>query len=70
MPAKKKKKPEFKVGQRVFIPIGPNQLEAQVVEDLGTLGVNGERVYSVLVFGSEDRVSQRDAAESHLIPAA
>jgi hypothetical protein len=41
------------------------------VEDCGTLGVNGERVYSIVIPGGDfGEDVQRDAAESHLVPAA
>lgn len=66
-----KRKPKFKAGQWVYLPIGPNRIKARVLEDWGTLGVDGERVYSILIPESEDSEAvERDAAESHLIPAA
>jgi hypothetical protein len=66
-----KEKPAFEVGQWVVLPIAGTRWDARIVEDMGRLGVNGERVYSILVpqeEGAEPILS--DAAESHLDPAA
>jgi hypothetical protein len=62
-------KSRFEVGQWVLLVIGRNHLEAQVLEDRGRLGVNGERVYLILVsLGEGVEPQQREAAESRLIP--
>lgn len=38
----------FRIGDRVRIPFGTEQVEGMVVEDRGHLGVGGERLYGVL----------------------
>jgi primosomal protein N' len=43
----------FRVGDRVRIPFGTEQVEALVVEDRGNLGEGGKRIYR-LVFRVDD----------------
>jgi hypothetical protein len=65
-----KEKPTFEPGEWVVLPIAGNRWDAQIVEDRGRLGVNGERVYSILVPQEEgEEPILRDAAESRLVPA-
>jgi hypothetical protein len=65
-----KEKPVFEVGQWVVLPIAGTRWDVQIVEDMGRLGVNGERLYSILVPQEEGAEPiLRDAAESHLVPA-
>lgn len=65
-----KAKPRYKPGQWVYLPYRPRPVKALVLEDMGTLGVGGEHVYSVLVPGGEDAEDvQHDAAESRIISA-
>jgi hypothetical protein len=37
----------FRVGDRVRIPFGTEQVEATVVEDRGNLGIGGKRMYGL-----------------------
>jgi hypothetical protein len=69
MPTSRAKSP-YAVGQWVYLGTGPNRMKAQVLEDLGRLGVNGEHVYSILVFfgDGEGEEMQRDANETRLTP--
>jgi hypothetical protein len=68
MPASKEK-PLFEPGQWVVLPIVGTRWDAQIVEDMGKLGVNGERVYSILVPQEEGAEPiLRTAAESRLVP--
>jgi hypothetical protein len=62
-----KEKAAFNIGEWVVLTVVGTPWDAQVVDDLGRLGVNGERIYSVLVpqeAGAEPIV--RDARESRL----
>jgi hypothetical protein len=38
----------FRVGDRVRIPFGTDQVEATVVEDRGNLGAGGKRIYRLM----------------------
>jgi hypothetical protein len=65
-----KEKAAFNIGEWVVLTVVGTPWDAQVLDDLGRLGVNGERIYSVLVpqeAGAEPIV--RDARESRLSPA-
>lgn len=39
----------IEVGEWVLLPLGGKPFEGQVIEDCGNLGVNGERILTILV---------------------
>ena len=72
MVAAKTKKARFEVGEWVRPPLGEEPLEAQILEDLGNLGVNGERVLLVSVpldEGDEVESMEYPVVEGDLLPA-
>jgi hypothetical protein len=69
--ATSKKKTEIKVGQWVFLPLGSKPMEAQVLEDRGNFGVDGEHVFLVHVPMEEGvEARQFEVAESQLLRPA
>ncbi len=66
-----KGKPKFALGEWAVLPIASTRWDVQVVEDWGEIGVNGERVYSILVPQEEgEEPILRSARESRLVPAS
>lgn len=63
--------PAFKPGEWVVLSFVESKWDAQILEDMGRLGVNGERIYSILVpqEGNLEPIV-RDARESRLSPVA
>jgi hypothetical protein len=62
-------KPRFRVGEWVVLLMGEDRMDAQVIEDRGRLGIDGERVYAISVPFEEGTVQEHEAAESRLAPA-
>ncbi|MGH2936564.1 MAG: hypothetical protein ACRDPE_00400 [Solirubrobacterales bacterium] len=70
MPASKRK-PKFALGEWAVLTTVGTRWDVQVVEDWGEIGVNGERIYSVLVSMEEGAEPiMRSAKESRLVPVA
>jgi hypothetical protein len=68
--ADSKPKTEIEVGQWVRLPLGGEPLEAQVIEDRGNLGIDGERVLRLSVpMGEGVEPMETEVPESHLLPA-
>jgi hypothetical protein len=44
----------FRVGDRVVLHVGRNDLLAQIIEDRGNLGVDGGRIFRVAVSFDDD----------------
>jgi hypothetical protein len=63
----------FRVGDRVLIPRGTEQVEATVVEDRGPLGYKGKRVYGLTFRDAEvpeDNYVEREFDEMTLVARA
>jgi hypothetical protein len=61
---------EIRVGQWVYLPFSPEPAKAQVLEDRGPLGIDGEHVFLVLVTLEEGvEPFEREVAERHLLLA-
>ena len=59
----------FKVGDWVSFDYGIRRITAQVVEDRGTLGVQGRRLYRVRPMPSREDLNDFELAEEELEPA-
>jgi hypothetical protein len=47
--ARIKQKAQYKPGEWILIPFRPDPLEAEILEDMGCLGADGEHVYFIRV---------------------
>jgi hypothetical protein len=64
-------KSRIEVGEWVYVPLGGDPLEAQVVEDRGNLGVNGRRILRISVPWDEGMEPREfEIPEEDLIRAA
>jgi len=60
--AKKKRKPDFRVGEKVAIRLGGRLLHGVIIEDRGNLGPGGTRLLRVEVKAKEN-AADRDAGQ-------
>ncbi len=47
--ARVKQKAKYRPGQWILLPYRPEPLEAEILEDMGCLGIDGEHVYFIRV---------------------
>ena len=65
-----KQAPHFRVGDWVTLPYGPQRVLAQVIEDRGRLGFQGERLYRIRLHWDLGEASTFEVREEFLRPAA
>jgi hypothetical protein len=70
MNSTRKQAPQFRVGDWVTLPYGPQRVLAQVIEDRGALGVNRRRLYRVRLGPDREEADTFEIREEFLQPAA
>jgi hypothetical protein len=70
MSSTRKQTPQFRVGDWVTLPYGPQRVVAQVIEDRGTFGVDRQRLYRVRLGPDREEADTFEIREEFLQPAA
>jgi hypothetical protein len=70
MSSARKQASQFRVGDWVTLPYGPQRVLAQVIEDRGTFGVDRQRLYRVRLGPDREETDAFEIREEFLQPAA